>query len=97
MLAKMQQVLHTGSWLLALLAVASVAMLVGGRMAEQTTPRRLVEGSRGHAVVRCCRAAPRARTGRPLRRLSGTVTGRLAAPLIDGPGAGLLGAAVPRR
>ncbi len=35
-IAKAQQVLVTGSTLLALLAVASVAILVGGRMAEQT-------------------------------------------------------------
>ena len=36
LLARAQLVLYTGSWLLALLAIASVAVLVGGRMAEQT-------------------------------------------------------------
>ena len=35
-LARAQLVLFTGSWLLVLLALASVAVLVGGRMAEQT-------------------------------------------------------------
>lgn len=35
-IANVQLVLFTGSWLLALLALASVAVLVGGRMAEQT-------------------------------------------------------------
>ena len=36
LLARAQLVLFTGSWLLVLLAIASVAVLVGGRMAEQT-------------------------------------------------------------
>ncbi len=91
-IAKVQKVLVAGSWLLALLAIASLAVLVGGRMAEQTrrvgllkavgaTPRfvavvLLLE----HLVIGLCAAA------------AGLVVGWLAAPLIDGPGAGLLGA-----
>ena len=67
-LAKVRLVLLTGSWLLALLALASVVVLVGGRMAEQTRRVGPVEGRRGHAAVRCRRAALRARTGRPVRR-----------------------------
>ena len=70
-LAKVQKVLFTGSWLLALLAVASVAVLVGGRMTEQTPPGGAVEGGRGHTAVRSRRAPLRARTGGPVRRRGG--------------------------
>jgi ABC-type antimicrobial peptide transport system permease subunit len=87
-----QLVLLTGSWLLGLLAVASVTVLVGGRMAEQT--RRLgllkaVGGTPGfvaavllseHVLLALCAAG------------AGLLAGWLAAPLLTGPGAGLLGA-----
>ena len=43
----MRQVLLLGSWLLALLALASVAVLVGGRMAEQTRRVGLVKAVGG--------------------------------------------------
>jgi ABC-type lipoprotein release transport system permease subunit len=91
-LANVQLVLITGSWLLALLALASVAVLVGGRMAEQTrrvgllkavgaTPRLVaVVLLFEHVLVGLCAAGV------------GLVVGWLAAPLLDGPGAGLLGA-----
>ncbi len=91
-LAKMQQVLQTGAGLLALLAVASVSILVGGRMVEQT--RRV-------GLLKAVGATPWLVAGVFLfeRVLVGLcaailelVAGRLAAPLIDGPGAGLLGA-----
>ncbi len=92
-LAKMQQVLETGSWLLALLAIASVAILVGGRMIEQARRVGFLKAVGGtpwlvasvllfeHALVGLCAA------------VLGLLAGRLAAPLIDGPSAGLLGAA----
>jgi ABC-type antimicrobial peptide transport system permease subunit len=91
-LLKVQTVLSTGSWLLALLAIASVAVLVGGRMAEQTRRVGLLKAVGGtprivavvllleHALVGVCAAAV------------GLVVGWLTAPLIDGPGAGLIGA-----
>jgi putative ABC transport system permease protein len=90
--AKMQTVLFTGSWLLALLALASVVVLVGGRMAEQTRRVGLLKAVGGtpglvavvllfeHALVGLCAAG------------LGLVAGWLAAPLLDGPGAGLVGA-----
>jgi ABC-type lipoprotein release transport system permease subunit len=90
--ARAQLVLFTGSWLLVLLALASVAVLVGGRMAEQTrrvgllkavggTPRLVAVVLLGeHALVGLCAAAV------------GLLAGWLVAPLIDKPGAGLLGA-----
>jgi putative ABC transport system permease protein len=92
-LAKTQQILQTGSWLLALLAVASVAILVGGRMVEQTRRVGLLKAVGAtpglvagvllfeHVLVGLCAA------------VLGLLAGRFAAPLIDGPSAGLLGAA----
>ncbi len=92
-LVKVRTVLITGSWLLGLLAIASVVVLVGGRMAEQTRRVGLLKAIGGtpwlvavvllfeHLLVGAFAAA------------AGLVIGWLAAPLIDGPGAGLLGAA----
>jgi putative ABC transport system permease protein len=92
-LARVRQVLLFGSWLLALLALASVAVLVGGRMAEQTRRVGLVKAVGGTpwliAVVLMCEHVLVALGGAAL----GLVTGWLAAPLIDSTGAGLLGAA----
>jgi len=91
-LVKVRLVLLTGSWLLALLALASVVVLVGGRMAEQTRRVGLLKAVGGtprfvavvllfeHVLVGLCAAGV------------GLLVGWLAAPLIDGPGAGLLGA-----
>jgi ABC-type lipoprotein release transport system permease subunit len=92
-LARVRQVLLLGSWLLALLALASVAVLVGGRMAEQTRRVGLVKAVGGtpwlvavvllfeHVLVGLGAA------------VVGLAAGWAAAPLIDRPGAGLLGAA----
>ena len=82
-----------GSRLLALLAVASVAVLVGGRMADQTrrvgllkavggTPRLVAAVLLAEYVVVALLAAA-----------AGLAAGWLAAPLLTDPGAGLLGSA----
>lgn len=88
-----QLVLLTGSWLLGLLAIASVAVLVGGRMAEESRRVGLLKAVGGtpgfvatvllveNLLLASCAAA------------IGLLVGWLTAPLIDGPGAGLLGAA----
>jgi ABC-type lipoprotein release transport system permease subunit len=88
-----QLVLVTGSWLLGLLAVASVAVLVGGRMAEESRRVGLLKAVGGtpsfvaavllveNLILALCAAA------------IGLVAGWLAAPLVNGPGAGLLGTA----
>jgi putative ABC transport system permease protein len=88
-----QIVLLTGSWLLGLLAVASVTVLVGGRMAGQTRRVGLVKAVGGtpglvatvllfeHVLLAVCAAGV------------GLLAGWLAAPLLSGPGAGLLGSA----
>jgi putative ABC transport system permease protein len=88
-----QRVLRTGSWLLGLLAVASVSVLVGGRMADQIRRVGLLKAVGGtpslvavvllteYVVVALVAAA------------AGLVAGLLAAPLLADPGAGLLGSA----
>ena len=56
-----------GSWLLALLAVASVAVLVGGRMAEQTRRVGLLKAVGRHTAAGRRRAAVRTYPDRPVR------------------------------
>ena len=88
-----QQVLTPGALLLALLAIASVAVLVGGRMSEQASRvgvLKAVGASPGlvalvllaENVVLALAAA-----------VVGLLAGLLAAPLITSPGAALLGSA----
>jgi len=86
-----QTILLTGSSLLALLALASVALLVGGRMEQQT--RRV-------GLLKAVGASPGIVTGILLTEqllLSvvaatlGLVIGRFAAPFLTNPGASLLG------
>ena len=91
--AIVQLVLFTGSGLLALLALASVAVLVGGRMAEQSRRVGLMKAAGGtpelvaavlmleHVIIGIAAAG------------IGLLAGWLTAPLLDGPGAGLLGTA----
>jgi putative ABC transport system permease protein len=88
-----QRVLTIGSWLLGLLAVASVAILVGGRMAEQE--RRV-------GLLKAVGAAPALVAAVLLLEdlllavgaaAAGLLMGWLAAPLLTDPGAGLLGSA----
>jgi putative ABC transport system permease protein len=88
-----QEVLLVGSWLLGLLAVASVAVIVGGRMAEQTrrvgllkavggTPRFVVAVLLVENLLLALAAAA-----------AGLGVGWLAAPLLTSPGSGLVGTA----
>ena len=88
-----ENVLRIGSWLLGLLAAASVAVLVGGRMADQTrrvgllkavggTPRLVALVLLAEYVVLALVAAA-----------AGLVAAWLAAPWLADPGAGLLGSA----
>ncbi|MFF4118060.1 ABC transporter permease [Streptomyces sp. NPDC001714] len=82
-----------GSWLLGLLAVASVAVLVGGRMADQV--RRV-------GLLKAVGATPGTVAGVLLAEYValalvasgiGILLGWLAAPLLTDPGAGLIGTA----
>ena len=88
-----QQALVTFSSLLTLLAVASVAVLVGGRMADQTRRVGLLKAVGGTpglvAVVLLAEYIVLAL----LAAAAGLSVGWLAAPLLSDPGAGLLGSA----
>jgi putative ABC transport system permease protein len=86
-----RRVLITGSWLLAVLAVASVAVLVGGRLADQkrrvgllkavgATPSLVAAVLLGEAAVVALVAAA-----------AGLAAGWLAAPLITDTAVGLVG------
>ncbi len=86
-----QQVLSPGAWLAALLAIASVAVLAGGRMTERT--RRV-------GLLKAVGASPGLVTAtlmaeNLLLALAaagvGLVAGWLAAPLLTSPGAALVG------
>ena len=87
------EVLRTGSWLLGLLAVAGVAVLVGGRMADQTRRVGLLKAIGGTprlvAVVLLAEYMALAL----LAAAFGLAAGWLAAPLLADPGAGLVGSA----
>lgn len=88
-----QTALLVGSWLLALLAIASVAVLVAGRLADQT--RRV-------GVLKALGATPRLIAVVLLAEhlflaligaAAGLATGWLTAPLIESTGAALIGTA----
>jgi putative ABC transport system permease protein len=88
-----QILLLIGAWLLGLLAVASLAVLVGGRMADQTRRVGLLKAVGGtpglvaavllaeYVLVALAAAA------------AGLALGTLTAPLLTEPGAGLIGSA----
>jgi putative ABC transport system permease protein len=90
-----QQILVPASWLLGLLAVASVAVVAGGRMAEQEKRVGLLKAAGGtpslaaavllaeHLLVALAAAA------------AGLAAGWLAAPLLTSPGASLVGSPGP--
>jgi putative ABC transport system permease protein len=86
-----QIVLLVGSWLLAILAVASVAVLVGGRMADQIRRVGLLKSIGGTpglvASVLMAEYLVLALVGAGV----GLLVGWLLAPLFTAPGAGLLG------
>jgi putative ABC transport system permease protein len=86
-----QQVLTPGAWLAGLLAVASVAVLTGGRMAERTRRVGLLKAVGGTpglvAVVLLAENLVLALAA----AAAGLAAGWLAAPLITNPGAALVG------
>jgi len=91
--ANEQRILSTASWLLGLLAVASVAVLVGGRMTEQTRRVGLLKavGSTPKLVAAVLLAEHL--TVALVAAAIGLLAGWLTAPLLASPGAGLVGAA----
>jgi hypothetical protein len=86
-------ILLVGSWLLALLAIGSLAILAGGRMAEQLRRVGLLKavGSTPKLIASVFLAEYLALA--LVAAAVGLAAGRLLAPLLTSPGAGLLGTA----
>jgi ABC-type lipoprotein release transport system permease subunit len=93
MVQDQQEVLRTGSWLLGLLAVAGVAVLVGGRMADQTRRVGLLKAIGGTPSLVAAVLLAEFVVVALLAAAAGLTAGWLAAPLLTDPGAGLLGSA----
>jgi putative ABC transport system permease protein len=89
-----QEALVTASWLLGLLAVGSVTVLVGGRMAEQVRRAGLLKAAGGSpGLVAGVLLAEHLVLGAAAAGL-GLLAGHFAAPLVTGPGGALLGTPV---
>jgi putative ABC transport system permease protein len=86
-----QQVLTPGAWLAALLAIASVAVLAGGRMADQGRRVGLLKAVGGTPSLVAVVLVAENLVLALLAACIGLLTGWLAAPLITSPGAGLVG------
>ena len=90
---QVQSTLQTGGWLLALLAVASLAVLVGGRLADQT---RRIGSLKAVGATPGLVAAVLLSEYLVLALIAagiGLAVGRLVGPLLTSPGAGLVGSA----
>jgi putative ABC transport system permease protein len=86
-----QRVLLVGTWLLSLLAVASVAVLVGGRMAEQTRRVGLLKAVGGTPGLVAAVLLAENLLLALAAAAAGLALGWLAAPLLTSSGAGLVG------
>lgn len=91
--AHQQKILLTGSLLLALLAVGSLAILAGGRMAEQNRRAGLLKAVGGTPALVAGVLLAEYLALAVIAAAAGLVVGRLAAPLLTNPGTGLLGTA----
>jgi ABC-type lipoprotein release transport system permease subunit len=95
LVATQRRVLLTGAWLLGLLAVASVAVLVGGRMADQIRRVGLLKAVGGTPSLVAAVLLAEYVVVALLAAAAGLALGRLSAPpLIEG-SAGMLGRAAP--
>ena len=95
LVAAEQKILIVGSSLLALLAVGSLAILVGGRMAEQNRRAGLLKAVGGTPALVAGVLLAEYLALAAIAAAAGLTVGRLAAPLLTNPGAGLLGTAGP--
>jgi putative ABC transport system permease protein len=82
-----------GAWLLGLLAVASLSVLVGGRMADQTRRVGLLKAVGGTPGLVAAVLLAEYMLVAIAAAAAGLAIGSLTAPLLSGPGAGLLGSA----
>jgi ABC-type lipoprotein release transport system permease subunit len=88
-----QDALLVGSWLLSLLALASIAVLVGGRMADQFRRVGLLKAVGGTPSLVAAVLLAEYVVVALLAATVGLALGRLAAPLLTDPGAALVGSA----
>jgi len=86
-----QQVLAPGAWLAGLLALTSVAVLAGGRMAERTRRVGLLKAVGGTPGFVSAILLAENLVLALVAAAAGLAVGWLAAPLITSPGAGLVG------
>jgi hypothetical protein len=86
-----RRALVTGAWLLAVLAVASVAVLVGGRMADQVRRVGLLKAVGGTPSLVATVLLAEYVLVALVAAAVGLALGWLAAPLLTDPSAGLLG------
>jgi putative ABC transport system permease protein len=86
-----QQVLMPASWLLALLAVATVAVVAGARMAEQEKRVGLLKAAGGGPPLTAAVLLAEHLVVALAAGVAGVIAGRLAAPLLTSPGASLVG------
>jgi len=86
-----QDVLSVGAWLAGVLAVASVAVLAGGRMAEHTRRVGLLKAAGGTPSLVAVVLLAENLLVALAAAAAGLLAGWLAAPLITNPGAGLVG------
>jgi putative ABC transport system permease protein len=88
-----QDILLFGSSLLSLLALATIAVLVGGRMADQIRRVGLLKAVGGTPSLVAAVLLAEYVVVALLATAVGLALGRLAAPLLTDPGAGLVGSA----
>jgi ABC-type lipoprotein release transport system permease subunit len=88
-----RRVLLTGGWLLGLLAVASVAVLVGGRMADQIRRVGLLKAVGGSPSLVAAVLLAEYVVVALFAAAAGLAIGYLIAPVVTDPSAGLLGRA----
>jgi putative ABC transport system permease protein len=86
-----QQVLSPGAWLTALLAIASVAVLAGGRMTQRTRRVGLLKAVGGSPGLITATLMAENLILALAAAAAGLVIGWLAAPLLTDPGAALVG------
>ena len=91
LVADEQQVLSPGAWLAGLLALATVAVLAGGRMAERTRRVGLLKAVGGTPGLVTVVLLAENLVVALVAAAAGLAIGWLAAPLITSPGAALVG------
>ncbi len=86
-----QKVLLIGAWLLSMLAIASIAVVVGGRMTEQTRRVGVLKAVGGTPSLIAVVLLAENLLLALVAAVGGLIAGELLAPLLTTPGQGLVG------